>query len=122
MFEQASRLKLRFESPKGYLSHEDLWDLSLSTLDRVAIDLHHQVQDTAVSFVDAARKVDKTTQLRFDIVKHVIDVKLKERDEAAEAKSRADKKQKLLEIISRKEDAALETSSVEELRQLLASL
>ena len=31
MFTKASRLKLRFQSPAGLLSSEDLWDLPLTS-------------------------------------------------------------------------------------------
>jgi hypothetical protein len=36
LFEKASRLKLRFSSPAGLLTVEDLWDLPLSAQAKVA--------------------------------------------------------------------------------------
>lgn len=126
MFEQATRQKLRFETSLGPLGTEDLWDLPLTarrgaSLDQIAIGLHNQLQHDTVSFVDE-EKPDPALQLRFDLVKHIIDVKKGEARQAAEARDRAEKKQKILGIIARKQDAALEDMDEEGLRGLLASL
>ena len=126
MFEQASRQKLRFDTLKGLLSVEDLWDLPLTgpvSLDTIAIDLHRQTQaDSNVSFVITDRKTDPSVQLRFDIVRHVIDVRLEEKKTADDAREASVKKQKLLAILARKEDAELEGASVDELRRMVAEL
>ena len=84
MYEKALRMKLRFETPQGPLTVEDLWDLPLQTtranrasLDDVARGLHLQLKSGAdISFVDTAKKSDPTAQLKFDIAKHIIDVRL----------------------------------------------
>lgn len=127
MFEKASRLKVRFATDKGMLMAEDLWDLPLTgravNLDKIAIDLSRQLkEETTESFVVAAKKTSEELQLKFDLVKHVIDVRLAEN---AAAKGRADaaaKKERILEIISRKQDKQLEETSLEDLQQMVSNL
>jgi hypothetical protein len=126
MFEQASRMKLRFDSTKGPLTVEDLWDLNLTSngvLDKIAVGLSRQLkEDPNESFVSETRKTSDDLQLRFDIVKHIIDVKKAER--AAE-KAKADAaatKRKILEIMERKQDQALEGKTLEELQAMVATL
>lgn len=130
MFEQAARLKLRFETPIGSISAEDLWDLPLSMaknarggacLDDLAVALHHKLQRETISFVNAT-PTDPRPQLRFDIVKHIIDVRQAEAKAALEARTKAEQKQKIYAIIARKEDAALEQQDADTLRQLADSL
>lgn len=130
MFEQASRMKLRFETERGSLSAEDLWDLPLTSstgrlnLDEIALDLHGQLKGAAevVSFVDEAAKGDPVVQLRFDLVKHVIDVRKKENAEALAAKDRQATKQRLMAALERKRDNKFETMSEEDLQAELAKL
>lgn len=129
MFQLASRLKLRFVSPRGALSVEDLWDLPLTSdrgpsLDDIAKGLHKSLReaDGEVSFVKPAMKKADTLQLQFDIVKHIIDIRVAERDAAQLANQKAATKQKLLSLIARKQDADLEGKSVEDLQAMLASL
>lgn len=121
MFEQATRQKLRFTSPRGLLSVEDLWDLPLAAIDRIAVDLHRQLREaaTATSFVAPEESVNAELQLKFDVAKHVIDVRVKERDEAKLANERAVKKQQLLEILARKQNAELEGMTAEELTTMI---
>lgn len=128
MFEQAIRLKLRFDSAKGLLSVEDLWDLPLTSargtnLDDIARDLYTQLRSgNDVSFVNPEKKSDTTVQLRFDVVKHVIDTRLDENKAAANAAATKERKQKLLSIIEQKEGEALSSLSVEELRKMVEGL
>lgn len=133
MFEQASRMKLRIDTNLGGISIEDLWDLPLTvthpsrvSLDKIAIALHRQVKEIGdvTSFVEPAAtdRNAETLQLSFEIVKHIIGVRVKERDEARTAADRKEKKQRLLELIARKEDEALGEKSVDELRALAESL
>lgn len=129
IFEIASKNKFRFESPKGSLSVEDLWDLPLTSatgkanLDAIAVGLFGQLGSSAtISFVNDDAKTDSTVQVKFDIVKHIIDFKKAERKAASEAAERADKKQTLLAIIAQKETEALLGTDLEELRRQVAAL
>jgi hypothetical protein len=128
IFEKATRLKLRFNTLVGSVSVEDLWDLPLThsrstNLDSIAVALHKKLKhDENVSFVVPDRKSDETTQLAFDVVKHVIDVKLAERDLAQKERELAEKKQKIMAIIADRKDAALKDKPLEELEAMLASL
>lgn len=133
MFEQASRMKIRFETSRGLLSTEDLWDLPLVSptgksvnLDSIAIALHRETRDTAetISFVTPSVENGRAAELslKFEIVKHIIAVRVAERDEAAARTERKEKKQRLLELIAKKQDMELEGKSVDELRALAESL
>lgn len=126
MFEKASRCRLRFETMQGSLSVEDLWDIPLTgrgprtSLDSIAIKLYEELQTTTVvSFVNTPAKADEETQLKFDVVKHIIGVRKKEADDALLEHQRAERKQKLLGILARKEDNELESLPVDELRKLV---
>lgn len=129
IFEQAARDKLRFETKMGQLSVEDLWDLPLThaskaNLDDIAKGLYKQLkEDPNVSFVHKLQSsaVSKV-QLCFDLVKHIIDVRLAEKEAAELARSNNEKKQRILAIIEGKEAEALSAKSVEDLRAMLASL
>jgi hypothetical protein len=128
MFEKASRMKLRFDTAVGAITVEDLWDLPLTSnrttsLDDVARSLHQQIKDeTEVSFVTTASTASAKLQLGFDIVKHIIDVRLAEREAETVRAQNREKKQKLLSLIAEKEDEGLKQSSVEELRAMAEAL
>jgi hypothetical protein len=128
IFEKISRKKLRFDTSIGPLAAEDLWDLPLTAsqsrnrmppLNDIAVLLHRRIQETTISFVDTDTKADTDLQLRFDIVKHIIDVKKAERTAALEASAKADRRQKLLAVYARKQDAELEEMSQEQILALI---
>lgn len=128
MFEKASRLKLRFNTPSGVLTVEDLWDLPMTSktgkanLDDIARGLHTQLEDEQVSFVEKPAKKNEGKQLAFDIVKHVIEVRLAERDAAKLAEDRRKTKQRIADLIAEKRDEELKGKSLEDLEKMLESL
>jgi hypothetical protein len=131
MFEKATRTKLRFETTKGLLSVEDLWDLPLTSttskvnLDDIARGLHNKVTtQTDISFVNPTAKSASAEkdQLALDIVKHVISVRLAENEAAAKVRANAEQKKKILEILDEKDTESLKGKSTEELRAMVAGL
>ena len=124
IFEQASRKKLRFETSMGLLTAEDLWDLALkdhrrANLNDIAVGLHKSIEAASISFVDDEKPADTDLRIKFNIVKHIIDAKKAEMKTALEAHAKAERKQKLLGVLARKEDAALESLTPEEIKALI---
>lgn len=130
MFETATRIKLRFESPKGLLSVEDLWDLPLTAtsaakanLNDIAKGVSRQLKDNGdEDFVDTNKKADAVLQLKLDIIKHIIAVRQTEKDTAQQAAAKREQKHRLLELIARKKDAEMEGKTVEELEAMVNQL
>ncbi len=123
IFETASRAKVRFETTRGLITTEDLWDLPLTAgmvnLDNVAKAVNKRLRETEESFVVTTKK-DKLLELKLDVVKHVIAVKLEEVEDAKEAAKRAEKKEILSEAIAIKEVSELvDGKSVKELKKEL---
>ena len=129
MFEKAARLKLRFATPVGDLSAEDLWDLPLTSrankanLDDLARALHQQIEQApTVSFVKPTEPVSVIPQLKFDLVLHIIKVKLAEQEAAQKAQTTRERKQQIMALIEQKKNDALGASSIEELQAMLDAL
>jgi len=129
IFEQATRLKLRFNTTKGMLTVEDLWELPLTSansaanLDDIARGFYSQLkEENTISFVTKPAAADKTAELAFDIVKHIIAVRLEENAAAATARENKERKQRLLGIIEHKENEVLTSKSLDELRTIADSL
>lgn len=127
-FEKASRMKLRFDVSMGSLSVEDLWDIPLVaknkvSLDSIAKDLNRRIKESDnESFVVKTYKTDEVLELKFEIVKHIIDVRLEEQDKAEKEKVSRAKKQQIMGLISQKKNEQLLGSSIEELEKMLNEL
>ena len=122
-FEKATRLRLRFETSRGNLNVEDLWRLPLAELDKLAIALNKQLKESSEeSFIKAKSKDHKLLELRFDIVKHIIETLLSEDEEKKKAADKRAKREQLLELIAKKKNQELEGKSLEELEAELTKL
>lgn len=130
MFAFATRKKFRFDTCKGQVTVEDLWDLPLTAtngrpnLDDIAKELYKKMKDeNEMSFVKPTSQVSKEFNIikaKFDIVKYIIDVKLAEAEAAKKAKETKARNQRILGLIAQKEDEALASKSKEELLAMLA--
>lgn len=130
IFEKASRLRLRFNvGTLSNLTVEDLWSLPLTgnkgnSLDALAINLNKKLTDeTPKSYVTKTdTKTDTTTQLSFDIVKHIIDVRLAEQAAQQDKMIKSAKRAQLEQLKSQKQMAELENLTIEEIDQRLKEL
>lgn len=129
MFEKATKQRLRFDTVKGLLSVEDLWELPLisrsnsADLDTVAKTVSKELKVTEEeSFVKPVTVSNTALNLKLEIVKHIIAVKLQEKENRENVAEKDRKKSRLLEIIDKKQDQELESKTVDELKKDLASL
>ncbi len=123
LFEKATRLKLRFNTNVGMLAVEDLWDLSLPGLNDLAKSLNRDIKESKeTDFLKEISTEDTVTKLQFDIVLHVLNTKKSEADERKNAAVRKEKKEKLLAILARKQDSALEDMSEDDIKKMLEEL
>ncbi len=122
MFEKALRNKIRF-SHKGQLSVEDLWDLSYQALDEIYQPLQAQI-DRAEKGSLLGDKPKSTDEINYkvEILKYIAQVKKDEAKQKSETLTRKQEKEKLLELLARKQDAALESKSEEEIKKLIEAL
>ena len=129
IFKKASKKKLRFSTNRGVLSVEQLWDLSKDEIRQLVIKAREaakkssgEVNDSELSFLDAPAKTKATDdELRFEILKDIYLTK-KSAEEKAQKKAEIKRNnQKLLELIARKQDEALEKKSIKELEKMLES-
>lgn len=129
LFLQATREKFRFESPKGDLSVEQLWDLPLTS--RTGFDL-----DTVAKAVNADLKASNEEsfvnvnnnpavsrlQAKLEVVKAIIEVKLAQAEATKKRVEKAAERQRLMEVLHSKKDQELQGLSVEEIERRLSQL
>jgi len=123
LFITAARKKYRFDTTKGQVTVEDLFDLNLTSLDAIAVALDDKIQTLGrKSFI--AKRSSSTTEVnnKLDIVKYVIETK---QEEAAERERRASVEAELAYLQSIKEKKMIDKDhnlSLEELDARIASL
>lgn len=122
LFERACKMKLRF-TYKGKLTTEDLFDLSLGELDKMygvlRIEQKNAVEE---SLLKKATKESTALNLRVDIVKHIVETKLANKEAREMRAASKQQKEKIAAIIEKKQDASLEEKSIEELQKTMAEL
>jgi len=120
IFKQASKLKLRIPTKVGNLSVEQLWDMKISDLDELAVSLEEKhAASGRKSFVVKTTEKSRTAKLMFDVVHDVLMTKVAEHEAATLTAARKEKNQQILSLIQSKENEALASKSIEELRTML---
>ena len=120
MYKEALQKKLRFKTNKGMITTEDLFDLSLQNLNTLAIMLDKKINEAPKkSFIEELPAEENDDELRFSIVKDVINIKLKARKDNINRAEIDARNKRIAELIAKKEDEALENKSIEELRAMI---
>ena len=120
LFINATRANYQFPF-RGMINVIDLWDLSLTNLDSVFKTLNAEAKKSEEeSLLNTKSKEDEEISNKIEIVKYI--VKLDEKKKREDAKKNAEMRQRLLEIKAKRQDAALENMSDEDLDKALAEL
>lgn len=122
LFINATRLNYQFPF-RGMINVIDLWDLSLRNLDSVFKTLNAEAKKSEEeSLLNTKSKEDEEISNKIEIVKYIVSVKLDEKKKREDVKKNAEMRQRLLEIKAKRQDAALENMSDEDLDKALAEL
>ena len=129
LFLQATREKFRFESSKGDLSVEQLWDLPLTSrtgfdLDTVAKAVNANLKSSnEESFVNVNNNpAVSRLQAKLEVVKAIIEVKLAQAEATKKRAEKVAERQRLMEVLHSKKDQELQGLSVEEIERRLSQL
>lgn len=122
LFELATRYKWRWTGHKGQLRAEDLWDLPVEALDDIFKKLNTEKRkNDEESLLEVTTRTSQEILLdnKIAIVRHIVQTKLNEAEMRRQYAEEQVKKQQIMDILARKENAALESLSAEELRAML---
>lgn len=108
---------------KGNVSVEDLWDLSVSELDKVFKALNsRRKQSQEESLLNTKSQEDEIVETQIEIVKYIVSVKLAEKEARERESENRARKQKIMAIMAARDDKALENASDEDLQKMLSEL
>lgn len=130
MYKYAAMKKIRFDSCRGDLTVEHLFDMPLKSttgfdLDTIARDISRNLKALGEeSFVEDTSDdpCRKELEVSLEIVKDVIKTKQETAAAAVNMAKRRDDRRKILDALSAKKDQQLTAASIEELEQKLAAL
>lgn len=130
MYKFAAQNQLRFQSVRGDLTVEQLFQLPLKSksgfdLDSVARAVNNELKGMQEeSFVEdtTANPRKKALEISLEIVKDVIKTKQEENQAQLNKLKKAEERRKILDALAAKKDQALTAASVEDLERQLAAL
>ncbi len=122
LFEIATRNRYRFNY-KGVMTVEDLWSLRVEDLDAIFKMLNCQKKTADEDSLLATKSAeDQDLANKIDIVRYIVSVKLAEAAERVSAAEKKAQRDKIMEIVAKKKDKALEDMGIEDLMKKLEEL
>lgn len=122
LFEIATRNRYRFNY-KGVMTVEDLWSLRVEDLDAIFKMLNRQKKIADEDSLLATKSAeDQDLANKIDIVRYIVSVKLAEAAERVSAAEKKAQRDKIMEIVAKKKDKALEDMGIEDLMKKLEEL
>lgn len=122
IFEKGTRLNVRFEH-KGSIGLEELWDLSLESLDSIYTKLMASAKrSNEESLLKTRKSEDKLTDLKIEVVKHVFEVKQEEETNRKLLAKKRQEKEFLKGVLEQKQNQAVLDMPIEKIQELLDGL
>jgi len=130
LFIKASREKWRFQTTKGEVMVEDLWDYetdsdrpNVTTLDTIAVAIDQQLTNTPKkSFVKTRSSANIKLELQLELLKYIIQVKMEEKAAKNLRKAQLEKLSLLRELEAEDQIKALKEMTPEERQKMIAEL
>jgi hypothetical protein len=120
LFKIAAKKKYRFNY-KGLITVEDLYDLTIEELDKIYKNLKVQQRNSSEeSLLQTISKEDKELNNKIEIIKVIVADKLAAKEKAKKAFEQRAQRQRILEIMEDKKDAALKEKTIEELQAMMS--
>lgn len=124
IYKKALQDNLRFETPKGILTTEQLFSLGMEDLDiacrkAAAVVKKEQTVDDSLAFLEGKDNSDSLAVLRFEILKDVYLTKKEERERVILDEDKKKQRALIASIIAKKRNEKLESMTIEELESLL---
>lgn len=122
--EKIIREKMRFPLG-GMITAEDVYDLPLKAdhnrdLNTLAGNLKRRIEGTKTEdFVGESNDVDKSDEIMFEFVTHVIELKKAERNAAAKKEALKEERERLLKLYAQKQYEAEGDMSMEDIGRML---
>ncbi len=132
VFMQATKMKLRFTTPQGEITTEQLWDLPLGSdnpdkaclqklaIEMIAIIAGSKKKDGLKSYIGQTTSVKES--LKFDVVMGVIEGKLEDNSDAIQGRKNDERKHKLLQALEDLSNKATGEMTEAEIKKELKSL
>lgn len=122
LFEIATRNRYRFNY-KGVMTVEDLWSLRVEDLDAIFKMLNRQKKTADEDSLLATKSAeDQDLANKIDIVRYIVSVKLAEAADRVSAAEKKAQRDKIMEIVAKKKDKALEDMGIDDLMKKLEEL
>lgn len=122
LFEIATSNRYRFNY-KGVMTVEDLWSLRVEDLDAIFKMLNRQKKTADEDSLLATKSAeDQDLANKIDIVRYIVSVKLAEAAERVSAAEKKAQRDKIMEIVAKKKDKALEDMGIDDLMKKLKEL
>ena len=107
----------------GVMTVEDLWSLRVEDLDAIFKMLNRQKKTADEDSLLATKSAeDQDLANKIDIVRYIVSVKLAEAAERVSAAEKKAQRDKIMEIVAKKKDKALEDMGIEDLMKKLEEL
>lgn len=123
IFERVSRGNIMFQSVRGNLTDRDLWNLTKEELDGMYSKLSAKLKkEEGESLLDKKKQSTVDDELRLEVIKYIVESKLRQEESAEKAVVTRERKAKLEKALAEKRDGAINEMSEEDIEKELAEL